>query len=48
MIAPAPEEIVEIDRLMRAVKIADAKMNDAALQRAAVVFGPCDLGRQRA
>ena len=44
---PAPvEQVVEIDRLMGAVKIADADMQDAGAQGIAGVVRPCDRGRK--
>ena len=39
MVAAGVEEVVEIDRLMRAMEIADAEMQDAGAQGAALVGG---------
>ena len=36
------EQVVEIDRLVRAVEIADAEMHDARFQRSAVIGWPAD------
>jgi hypothetical protein len=50
MITPGVEQIVEIDRLMRAVKIADANMNDASAKIRALIFrsrNACGQARER-
>jgi hypothetical protein len=50
MITPGVEQIVEIDRLMRAVKIADTDMNDAGAKVRALVFrsrNACGQARKR-
>src|SRR6185437_10301000 len=50
MIAAGVEEIVEIDRLVGAVKIADADMNDAGAKVAASIFrsrDACGQARER-
>ena len=50
MIAAGVEEIVEIDCLVRAVKIADAKMNDAGAKVRASIFrsrNACGQTRER-
>ena len=46
MIAAGVEQIVEIDRLMRPVKIADANMNDAGAKIGALVFRTRNACRQ--
>ena len=46
VIAPGVEQIVEIDRLMRAVKVADANMNDAGAKVRASIFRRRDACRQ--
>src|ERR1700688_297610 len=46
LVSPAPEEIVEIDRLMRAVKIAEAEMNDARAEIGAAIFRDGDFMAQ--
>ena len=47
MIVSRIEQFVEIDRLMRAMEIADAEMQEAGLQLGAVVIWARDLGGER-
>ena len=44
VVEPGIEQVVEIDRLMRAVEVADAEMQDAGLERGAIVFRAATFG----
>jgi len=46
VIKPGVEQIVEIDRLMRPVEIADADMNDAGGKLGASILRNGDAGRR--
>jgi len=41
VVAAKIEEVVEIDRLMRAVEVADADVHDAGRERARIIRGDC-------